>query len=180
MSEKRKPASDTESGGVVEKVARGAVAEVAGGVAGKIYWLLAGFLLAFAGMFLLIGWQFGPLVLVEAQQYKKFTSHVDARIVESWLALEFDAGSVRNPEFWRASTNASPCIVAEYDGDWGAPNAPRILRHARPAQRFVHAGRPARHLARRALRVDEGRARLRRAGNADGARDQAVADRKRP
>ncbi len=121
MSEKRKPASDTESGGVVEKVARGAVAEVAGGVAGKIYWLLAGFLLAFAGMFLLIGWQFGPLVLVEAQQYKKFTSHVDARIVESWLALEFDAGSVRNPEFWRASTNASPCIVAEYDGDWGGP-----------------------------------------------------------
>jgi hypothetical protein len=43
------------------------------------------------------------------------------RIVESWIALEFDAKDVRNPEFWRASSNAASCEVVEYSGDWGAP-----------------------------------------------------------
>ena len=77
--------------------------------------------MAFSSVFLLVGWQFGPLPIIEAQQYKKFTSHVDARIVESWLALEFDTKEVRNAEFWRASTNAARCVVAEYDGEWGSP-----------------------------------------------------------
>ncbi len=72
-------------------------------------------------MFLLIGWQFGPLVILEHADYAKLTKRVEARIVESWLALEFDAKGVRNPEFWRARTEASACIVAEYDDDWGGP-----------------------------------------------------------
>ena len=94
--------------------------EVAGSVAGRVWMLLAVFLMAFSSVFLLIGWQFGPLVVLQAMQYKKFTGHVDARIVESWLALEFDAGSVKVPSNWRASTHAARCMVAEYDGDWGA------------------------------------------------------------
>jgi hypothetical protein len=105
----------------VAGVAGVVVREAATTASGKIYMLLAAFLMAFASVFLLIGWQFGPLPILEAQQYKKFTGHVDARIVESWLALEFDAKEVPNPEFWRASTNAARCVVAEYDGDWGAP-----------------------------------------------------------
>jgi len=97
------------------------VGEVALGAADRLYLLLAAFLMAFSSVFLLVGWQFGPLVILQAQQYKKLTSHVDARIVESWLALEFDASSVKVPSNWRSSTNASGCMVAEYDGDWGAP-----------------------------------------------------------
>jgi hypothetical protein len=102
-------------------VATRVVAEAALGVLGRFQTLLAVGLLAFASLFLLIGWQFGPLVMLQAQQYKKMTGHVDARIVESWLALEFDASEVRVPANWRARTNAASCVVAEYEGDWGAP-----------------------------------------------------------
>jgi hypothetical protein len=90
-------------------------------VGGRISMLLAVGFMAFSSVFLLVGWQFGPLPIIEAQQYKKFTGRVDAQIVESWLALEFDAKDVRNPEFWRASTNAARCVVAQYEGEWGAP-----------------------------------------------------------
>ncbi len=117
MTDKKK----AEDESLPEKIARGAAVEVADTVSGKIWMLLAVGLLAFSSVFLLIGWQFGPLPIIEAQQYKKFTSKVDARIVESWLALEFDTRDIPNPEFWRASTNAARCVVVEYDGDWGAP-----------------------------------------------------------
>jgi len=120
MPQNRKPENDA-SDDVPAAIARRAIGEVAASASGRIYTLLAAGLMAFAGVFLMFGWQFGPLAMVEAQQYKKFTSHVDARIVDSWIALEFDIKDVRNPRFWRASTNAAGCVVAEYDGDWGAP-----------------------------------------------------------
>jgi len=107
--------------GAPVSIARRAFAEVLLGALGRFEMLIAVGLLAFASVFLLLGWQFGPLVMLQAQHYKKMTRHVDARIVEGWLALEFDAGSVRVPANWRASTNAARCVVAEYDGDWGAP-----------------------------------------------------------
>jgi hypothetical protein len=113
--------SSNDSDSIPEVVAKRAVVEVAGGVSSRILTLLAVGFLAFSSIWLMIAWQFGPLVWVEAQQYKKLTSHVDGRIVESWIALEFDAKDVRNPEFWRASTNAASCEVVEYGGDWGAP-----------------------------------------------------------
>ena len=115
MTDKQKPEGD------VPAIARRAAAEVALGVLGRFETLLAIGGMAFASVFLMIGWQFGPLMMIEAQQYKKLTSHVDARIVESWLALEFDASSVRVPSNWRASTNAAGCVVVEYGGDWGTP-----------------------------------------------------------
>ncbi|MEO8346318.1 MAG: hypothetical protein ABI607_11550 [Betaproteobacteria bacterium] len=117
MADNHKPADES----LPEKIVRGAAVEVASGLSGKVYMLVAVGLMAFSSVFLLIGWQFGPLPIIEAQQYKKFTGHVDAKIVESWLALEFDSRDIPNPEFWRASTNASRCVVAEYDGEWGAP-----------------------------------------------------------
>jgi|SRR5450631_83952 hypothetical protein len=143
MAESEKPEGETkppkrprtpsskQSDSIPEAVAKRAVVEVARGASSRILTLLAVGLLAFASIFLMVAWQFGPLVWVEAQQYKKFTGQVDGRIVESWLALEFDAKDVRNPEFWRASTNAARCVVAEYGGDWGAP-----LRRALCGTRF--------------------------------------------
>jgi len=117
----KRPPSSKEPESIPEVVAKRAVVEVASGASNRIQTLLAVVFLAFASIFLMIAWQFGPLVWVEGQQYKKFTGHVDGRIVESWLALEFDDKYMRNPEFWRASTYASRCVVAEYGGDWGAP-----------------------------------------------------------
>ncbi len=133
MTDRQKPEAETtpaarprapsrgEPDSVPVTVAKRAAAEVALGAGNRLMTLVAIGLLAFASVFLMIAWQFGPLVWVEAQQYKKMTSHVDGRIVESWIALEFDAKDVRNPEFWRASTNAASCEVVEYGGDWGAP-----------------------------------------------------------
>lgn len=133
MTEKQKPEGETNaprrppkspserSDDVPVTIARRAVSEVALGVLNRFETVLAAGGIAFASIFLLVAWQFGPLVMVEAQQYRKLTGHVDARIVESWLALEFDASSVRVPSNWRASTNAARCVVAEYGGDWGAP-----------------------------------------------------------
>ena len=131
MAENRKPEGDAKSH---EPSAPGkpstdsspslpvrAVAEVGIGLIDRFYLLLAACLMAFASLFLLIGWQFGPLVMLQAQEYRRMTSHVDAKIVESWLALEFDADNVRVPSNWRARTNAARCVVAEYGGDWGAP-----------------------------------------------------------
>lgn len=116
MTEKQKPEGD-----VPVTIAKRAAAEVVLGALGRFETLLAVGGMAFASLFLLVAWQSGPLVMLEAQQYKKLTSHVDARIVEGWLALEFDASSVRVPSNWRVSTNAARCVVAEYGGDWGVP-----------------------------------------------------------
>jgi type IV secretory pathway VirB3-like protein len=87
----------------------------------RLQLVLCALMIAFASVFLVVGWIAGPQVLLRAHQYAAFTGHVDARIVDSWLALEFDPSTVRNQTFWRASTQASRCVVAEYGGDWGAP-----------------------------------------------------------
>lgn len=121
MAEHRKSTTDAQPEAPTASVARAVAGEVAQVASGRIYTLLAAVMMAFAGVFLMIGWQFGPLPLIEAQQYRKFTGHVDAPIVESWIALEFASGDVRAPEFWRASTNASGCIVVAYGGEWGTP-----------------------------------------------------------
>jgi hypothetical protein len=100
----------------------GRVAEQIGfGASARVYTLFAVVLLAFAGLMLMIAWQFGPLVLLQAHEYRKLTGHVDARIVESWLALEFDGYGMNAPSNWRHATHAAPCVVVQYDGDWGAP-----------------------------------------------------------
>src|SRR5665213_1671523 len=102
-------------------IARRVAEQIVLSVAARFGTLYAALFLAFAGLLLLIAWQFGPLVLLQAHAYRKMTGHVDARIVESWLALEFDGYSMRVPSNWRAETHAARCEVVEYEGDWGAP-----------------------------------------------------------
>ncbi len=70
---------------------------------------------------LVIGWQFGPLVMVRAHRYHLLTQQVDARIVDSWIALELDPSDVRYPEHWRVSAREQRCVVAEFDGEWSGP-----------------------------------------------------------
>jgi len=114
------PSSEPSSHSAAAMAGRVAEVTLLGALA-RIETLYAVLLLAFAGLFLVIAWQFGPLVWLQAHEYRKMTAHVDARIVESWLAVEFDGYDMHVPKNWRAATNAARCVVVEYGGDWGAP-----------------------------------------------------------
>lgn len=81
--------------------------------------LFAAFLMLAAAMMLSAAWHFGPEVLVRQSQYAKLTARAQATIVDGWLALDVDVPTIRNPDFWRASTTATPCVVVELAGDWG-------------------------------------------------------------
>jgi len=88
--------------------------------------LIAAFILGAAGIFLTTAWIYGPGLLLERHQYRRFTAKTDARIVDSWLALELAQSDIRNPRFWRASAKASPCFVLETvdsgaTTEWNAP-----------------------------------------------------------
>jgi len=83
MTDRQKPGTETtpaarprapsrdEPDSVPVTVAKRAAAEVALGAGNRVMTLVAVGLLAFASVFLMIAWQFGPLVWVEAQQYKE-------------------------------------------------------------------------------------------------------------
>jgi len=86
--------------------------------------LFAAIWIGAAGLFLTVAWSVGPQRMVDAAHYAKFTGHVQGRIVESWLAVEMDIDSIRNPSNWRARAFASPCEVVEYQGAWSS-TAPR-------------------------------------------------------
>lgn len=52
--------------------------------------MIAGLLLGIGGIFLAVAWQVRPKSLFDSAGYKTFTAHTIRRIVESWLAIEFD------------------------------------------------------------------------------------------
>jgi hypothetical protein len=82
--------------------------------------LFAAMLLLFAAMLLSTAWHYGPEVVLRHAQYEKLTAHAQARIVDAWLALDVDVATIRHADFWRASTFATPCVVVDLEGDWGA------------------------------------------------------------
>jgi hypothetical protein len=86
------------------------------GLGDNILTLVAIGVIGAAGVFLTVAWIYGPQVWVHAAQYKPFTARADARIVESWLALDIDLAGIRWPQHWRASAKASPCAVVEFSG----------------------------------------------------------------
>lgn len=69
---------------------------------------------------LAIAWQLGPHRYLESRAFDTLTERVPARIVDRWLAIEFDPVEMGRYPNWRASTLASPCMVVEYEGGWGA------------------------------------------------------------
>ncbi len=75
--------------------------------------LIAAILLACVALMLTLAWHSGAQVFAEHQRYRTFSGHVDAKIVESWLALEIDRSSIKVPANWRASAMATPCVVVE-------------------------------------------------------------------
>jgi hypothetical protein len=88
--------------------------------------LLAAIVLGAAGVFLTTAWMFGPKIIRDRAEYRRFTAQATGTVVDSWLALELDSSRIRSSEFWRASSKVSPCVVVEVSAetaaaDWGAP-----------------------------------------------------------
>lgn len=96
-----------------------ACGKLAGLTLGRGMRLYAAFFLGIGAIFLDAGWEIGPRRLLDAQQFSAYTARAQGRIVESWVALEFDPAQVGPAGFWRASARASPCAVVAYEGDWG-------------------------------------------------------------
>src|SRR4051794_32324525 len=80
----------------------------------------AGFL-GVAAVLLTLAWQTGPQHLIDAARYAPLTARQTGKVVESWLALEWDPAEMGESLRWRAFAKASPCVVVEYAGDWGSP-----------------------------------------------------------
>lgn len=91
-------------------------------VSAPLIGLIAGFMLLFGGIFLAMAWTLGPKPLLDFRQYAPFTAHADGRIVESWIALEFDPAALpKGKLYWQPWSQVTPCAIVEYAGDWGAP-----------------------------------------------------------
>ena len=73
-------------------------------VAGPFIGMIAGFLLLFGGIFLAVAWQVGPQPLIDSAHYANFTGKASGRIIESWVALDFDPDNVRKTAvYWQPS-----------------------------------------------------------------------------
>ena len=90
-----------------------------GMLVGKGMRFVAAFLLGIAGLLLTVAWQNGPQRYLDARDYAQFTAMQSGRIAESWLALEWNPAEMGELTRWRAFAKASPCVVVEYEGDWG-------------------------------------------------------------
>ena len=74
--------------------------------------------LAFAGVFLIVAWNVGPRRLIEAGHLRPYTTRVEGRLVESWLALDFDPAAMAKHRLWRPEAMAAQCEVVEFDPGW--------------------------------------------------------------
>jgi hypothetical protein len=88
---------------------------------GPMVRLIAVVFLGGAIVFLTVAWQNGPQRTLDAAHYSAFTARASGRIVESWLAVEFDPATMGTHTHWRGFAKASPCAVVEFGGDWNGP-----------------------------------------------------------
>ncbi len=119
----RPPAAAKASNPVAEPGRwRGFIAsQVAGLVLSPFTGIVSGFFLLFAGVALTIAWHAGPQHLIDASRLRPLSGHATGKIVESWVAVDWDPAEMGTSQHWRAFTKACPCAVVEYSGDWGAP-----------------------------------------------------------
>jgi len=94
--------------------------ELVGAVFGRFTNIIVAPLLGFAGLFLVVAWQTGPQRAIDKARFSKLTARADGRIVESWLAVEFDPSEMGQRTLWRPHAFASPCAVVAYEGSWGS------------------------------------------------------------
>ncbi|HEY6553766.1 MAG TPA: hypothetical protein VI669_10430 [Vicinamibacteria bacterium] len=85
---------------------------------GKLMGFYAAILLGIGGLVLTIAWQYGPQRVLDADEFALLTTQKTGRIVESWLALEWNPAEMGDSLRWRAFAKATPCAVVEYQADW--------------------------------------------------------------
>jgi len=95
--------------------------QAAGYAVSPLVRFVAAFPLGFAIVLLSAGWLVGPQRFVDAYRFRTYTAAADGRIVDSWLALEFDPVAQGDRGNWAGPARATHCAVVAYDGDWGAP-----------------------------------------------------------
>ncbi len=66
----------------------------------------------------MIGWKIGPQRSIDAARMRKLTVRTEGRIVESWLALEWNPEPTGVYHYWRPLAKSSMCMVVEYDAGW--------------------------------------------------------------
>lgn len=77
--------------------------------------------IGFAIVLLTAGWLVGPQRLVDGWRLASYTTATDGRIVESWLAIEFDPQAQGERYNWFGGARGIACAVVDYAGEWGAP-----------------------------------------------------------
>ncbi len=95
--------------------------QLLGATLGRFTNLVIAPILGFAGLFLVVAWQTGPQRMIDGARYSKMTARTDGRIVESWLAVEFDPSDMGQRTLWRPHAFASPCAVIAYEASPGTP-----------------------------------------------------------
>lgn len=88
---------------------------------GKASAFIAGIIFAFSILFTTLAWQVGPQREIDRANAAKLVGKASGRIVDRWLAVEWDPAEVGQRSRWRPFAKATPCAVVEAAGDWGAP-----------------------------------------------------------
>jgi hypothetical protein len=88
-------------------------------VVGPMLRFIGATLVAIAAFALVMSWHNAPQRLIDAKRAERYTVHKDARIVESWVALDFDPSAMGTSAYWNGFAKWRPCVVVEYDADWG-------------------------------------------------------------
>jgi hypothetical protein len=114
------PVATSASARLGEALRAIAIGQVAGLTIGWAIRLYAALFLGVAAVLLTAGWKMGPERVLHAREFASFTAQAQGRIVESWLAIEFDPARVGPAGFWRASARASACAIVEFEGEWGS------------------------------------------------------------
>jgi hypothetical protein len=88
---------------------------------GRLTGFAAAFQLGIAVVTLTIAWQLGPQPAIDAARYAHYTAREQGKVSASWIALEFDPAEVGDSPYWKLHAHATPCMVVDLEGDWGAP-----------------------------------------------------------
>ncbi len=124
----KRPKQDTSGGRDGSRFRGFLLQQLLGTALSPITGFAAAIPLAFGCLFLVIGWTVGPQRVIDAKKLAGFTAHADGRIVESWLALDFDPATMGKYRLWRPQAHAAQCVVVEYDTGWGDARGGPIRR----------------------------------------------------
>jgi len=94
-----------------------------GTVFGRLMMPVAAGYLVIGAFVLTMAWQTGPQRLLDRQSAAPYKVRKEARIVESWLALELHPEEMGTSQYWPAFARATPCVVVETEGEWAGTRA---------------------------------------------------------